>query len=57
MSLFFCGKDTAVNVLRVSRFGEPEESSLPPDIREIYELNRAEVGFVPNVFRAYAGRP
>ena len=46
-----------MNVLRVSRFGEPEESSLPADIREIYELNRAKVGFVPNVFRAYARRP
>jgi uncharacterized peroxidase-related enzyme len=41
----------------VSRFGEPAESELPADIREIYEQNRAKIGFVPNVFRAYARRP
>lgn len=40
-----------------SRFGEPAESKLPDDIREIYEKNREKVGFVPNVFRAYAQRP
>lgn len=40
-----------------SRFGEPPESALPDDIREIYETNRAKIGFVPNVFRAYAQRP
>jgi uncharacterized peroxidase-related enzyme len=42
---------------RVSRFGEPDEASLPADIKEIYELNRSKIGFVPNVFRAYAKRP
>ncbi len=41
----------------VSRFGEPAEHELPEDIREIYERNRAKIGFVPNVFRAYARRP
>jgi len=40
-----------------SRFGEPAEDQLPDDIREIYETNRTKVGFVPNVFRAYAKRP
>ncbi|MGA8535016.1 MAG: peroxidase-related enzyme [Candidatus Tumulicola sp.] len=40
-----------------SRFGEPGEAELPPDIAEIYETNRAKLGFVPNVFRAYARRP
>jgi uncharacterized peroxidase-related enzyme len=40
-----------------SRFGEPEEASLPDDIREVYETSRAKIGFVPNVFRAYALRP
>ncbi|MBV8639628.1 MAG: peroxidase-related enzyme [Candidatus Eremiobacteraeota bacterium] len=40
-----------------SRFGEPAEDALPDDIREIYEINRAKIGFVPNVFRAYAQRP
>lgn len=42
---------------RVSRFGEPAESELPDDIRAIYEKNRKKIGFVPNVFRAYARRP
>ena len=41
----------------VSRFGEPSESDLPADIREVYEKNREKLGFVPNVFRAYARRP
>jgi len=40
-----------------SRFGEPGERTLPDDIREIYEKNREKLGFVPNVFRAYAQRP
>jgi len=40
-----------------SRFGEPPEDALPEDIRTIYEANRAKIGFVPNVFRAYARRP
>jgi uncharacterized peroxidase-related enzyme len=43
--------------MRVSRFGEPAEDALPADIREIYEKNRTKIGFVPNVFRAYAKRP
>ncbi|HVA29152.1 MAG TPA: peroxidase-related enzyme [Candidatus Baltobacteraceae bacterium] len=42
---------------RVSRFGEPAEDELPDDIRAIYEANLKKVGFVPNVFRAYARRP
>ena len=41
----------------VSRFGEPPESELPPDIRDVFEKNREKIGFVPNVFRAYAKRP
>jgi uncharacterized peroxidase-related enzyme len=41
----------------ISRFGEPPESDLPDDIREIYDKNREKIGFVPNVFRAYAKRP
>jgi uncharacterized peroxidase-related enzyme len=40
-----------------SRFGEPAEADVPDDIREIYESNRQKIGFVPNVFRAYAKRP
>jgi uncharacterized peroxidase-related enzyme len=42
---------------RPSRFGEPAEADVPGDIRDVYEQNRAKVGFVPNVFRAYAKRP
>jgi uncharacterized peroxidase-related enzyme len=41
----------------ISRLGEPPEAELPDDIRAIYEQNRAKIGFVPNVFRAYARRP
>jgi uncharacterized peroxidase-related enzyme len=41
----------------ISRFGEPLESELPDDIRSVYEKNREKLGFVPNVFRAYAKRP
>ena len=40
-----------------SRFGEPAEADIPGDIREVYETNRQKLGFVPNVFRAYAKRP
>jgi uncharacterized peroxidase-related enzyme len=47
----------SVEVARISRFGEPAESELPPDIRDVYEANREKVGFVPNVFRSYAKRP
>src|SRR5579864_7045322 len=40
-----------------SRFGEPPEGELPADLHDIYEANRTKIGFVPNVFRAYARRP
>ncbi len=42
---------------RVSRFGEADEATLPADIAAIYAKNRERIGFVPNVFRAYAKRP
>jgi len=48
---------TESDLYRPSRFGEPAERELPDDIREIYDKNRAKIGFVPNVFRAYARRP
>jgi uncharacterized peroxidase-related enzyme len=48
---------TETDLYRPSRFGEPPERDLPDDVREIYEKNRAKIGFVPNVFRAYAQRP
>ncbi|MGP6157208.1 MAG: peroxidase-related enzyme [Vulcanimicrobiaceae bacterium] len=46
-----------VELDRPSRFGEPPESELPVDIRDVYAKNREKIGFVPNVFRAYARRP
>lgn len=48
---------TETDLYRPSRFGEPAEGDLPDDIRDVYEKNRAKIGFVPNVFRAYARRP
>ncbi len=42
---------------RPSRFGEPPEAELPEDIAAIYAQNREKIGFVPNIFRAYAKRP
>lgn len=42
---------------RASRFGEPDESGLPDDIRALYATNQQKLGFVPNVFRGYARRP
>ena len=42
---------------RPSRFGEPDEAELPSDIAADYAKQRAKIGFVPNVFRAYAKRP
>jgi uncharacterized peroxidase-related enzyme len=42
---------------RISRFGEPPEADLPDDIASVYAKNRERIGFVPNVFRAYARRP
>lgn len=41
----------------ISRFGEPPEDTLPDDIRDVYLRSREKIGFVPNVFRAYARRP
>ena len=42
---------------RPSRFGEPVQSELPDDIAAVYVRNLERIGFVPNVFRAYAKRP
>lgn len=42
---------------RPSRFGEASEAGLPDDIAGVYAKNREKIGFVPNVFRAYAKRP
>lgn len=40
-----------------SRFGETPEGELPDDIAAVFAKNRERLGFVPNVFRAYAKRP
>ena len=45
------------NEERASRFGETPEAELPADIADVFAKNRAKLGFVPNVFRAYAKRP
>jgi uncharacterized peroxidase-related enzyme len=40
-----------------SRFGAPSLAEMPDDIRTLCEETRAKLGFVPNVFLAYAKRP
>jgi uncharacterized peroxidase-related enzyme len=40
-----------------SRFGAPSLDERPDDIRTICEETRAKIGFIPNVFLAYARRP
>ena len=42
---------------RPSRFGTTPEAELPADIRDVFAKNREKLGFVPNVFAAYAKRP
>jgi uncharacterized peroxidase-related enzyme len=40
-----------------SRFGAPDPADCPADIRAVMEETRAKIGFIPNVFLAYAKRP
>jgi uncharacterized peroxidase-related enzyme len=40
-----------------SRFGIPELAALPPDVRSVIDEAHAKLGFIPNVFLAYARRP
>lgn len=42
---------------RISWFPVPDEDDLPEDLRKLFAKARENVGFVPNVFRAYAWRP
>lgn len=42
---------------RVSWFPIAEEDALEPEVRALFEKVQARLGFVPNVFRAYAWRP
>ena len=41
----------------ISWFPVPDEADLPDDLRSLFEKARANIGFVPNVFRAYSFRP
>ncbi len=49
--------DGAKPITAASRFGVPELAALPDDIRAIIEASREKLGFIPNVFLAYAKRP
>jgi uncharacterized peroxidase-related enzyme len=40
-----------------SRFGVPALDEMPDDVRAVCEESRAKLGFIPNVFLAYARRP
>jgi uncharacterized peroxidase-related enzyme len=40
-----------------SRFGAPTLDEMPDDVRAVIEESRSKLGFVPNVFLAYAKRP
>ena len=40
-----------------SRFGAPSLDEMPDDVRAVCDESRAKIGFVPNVFLAYAKRP
>jgi uncharacterized peroxidase-related enzyme len=41
----------------ISWFPVPDESELPESLRGLFAKARANLGFVPNVFRAYSFRP
>lgn len=41
----------------ISWFPVPAEQELPEDLQKLFAKARERVGFVPNVFRAYAWRP
>jgi uncharacterized peroxidase-related enzyme len=47
----------AVANTAASRFGVPELAELPDDVRATIEDARGKLGFIPNVFLAYAKRP
>ncbi|GAC1408353.1 MAG: peroxidase-related enzyme [Candidatus Velthaea sp.] len=40
-----------------SRFGVPDLADVPDDIRAVMDETAAKIGFIPNVFFAYAKRP
>jgi uncharacterized peroxidase-related enzyme len=43
--------------LPISWFPVPAEDELPEDLQKLFAKARANLGFVPNVFQAYAYRP
>ncbi|HZT65962.1 MAG TPA: peroxidase-related enzyme [Acidimicrobiales bacterium] len=42
---------------RISWYPVPDEADLPEDLQKLFAKARERIGFVPNVFRAYAWRP
>jgi uncharacterized peroxidase-related enzyme len=42
---------------RISWFPVVEEEAQDPEVRSLFERARANIGFVPNVFRCFAWRP
>ena len=40
-----------------SRYGAPSLDEMPDDVRSVIEESRGKLGFIPNVFLAYAKRP
>jgi uncharacterized peroxidase-related enzyme len=49
--------DGAAHNAAPSRFGVPSLDEMPDDVRAVCEETRAKIGFVPNVFLAFAKRP
>lgn len=41
----------------ISWFPVPDDDELPEDLQKLFAKARERIGFVPNVFRAYAWRP
>ena len=42
---------------RISWFPVPAEEDLPPELQGLFRAARERIGFVPNVFQAYAYKP
>lgn len=49
--------DGAAHNAAPSRFGVPSLDEIPDDVRAVIDESRAKLGFIPNVFLAYAKRP
>ena len=42
---------------RLSWLRVPDESEIPPEVKELWKTPREKLGFVPNVLRIFALRP